>query len=175
MLKKIYGNVIPNYRINLGTLPEDYLDRYFYNSLHTIYTSLQSYRGFHEFVKTHYLFMDYYLPKQHLIVEFDESQHFTEARKKALENYPDSLKTGFSTEKWIKLCEKLKMQDNDPPYRDEQRAWYDTLRDFLSEIDGYFTVRLYAGDMVWCNFNPENEEDVRKFREIIEEKANGIL
>lgn len=173
MLKKIYGSVTPNYRIDLGTLPEDYSGRPFYKYLDAIYTSLQNHRGYHDFTKIHHLRMDYYLPDQQLIVEFDESQHFTEPRRKTLEHYPDSLKTGFSTKKWMKLCENLNRHDNDPLYRDEQRAWYDTLRDFLSETHGCLTVRLYARDMTWCSLDLENEEDVKRFKKMIDEKIGG--
>jgi len=173
MLKKTYGNVTPNYRIDIGTLPEDYSGRPFYKYLNAIYTSLQNHRGYHDFTRIRHLRMDYYLPDQQLIVKFDESQHFTEPRRKTFEHYPDSLKTGFSTKKWMKLCENLNKKDNDPPYRDEQRAWYDTLRDFLSETHGCLIIRLYARDMIWCSLDPENEEDVKRFKKMIDEKIVG--
>jgi len=71
----------------------------------------------------------------------------------------------------MRLCEKINAKDNDPPYRDEQRAWYDTLRDFLPSILGLNpTIRLYAKDFVWCSLNSDNPEDVEKFRRIIENR-----
>ena len=86
-----------------------------------------------------------------------------------MEEYPTNLELGFSKEKWIRLCEKIDAKDNDPPYRDEQRAWYDTLRDFLPAILGLQpTVRLFAKDFVWCSLNPNNPEDVDRFRKMIE-------
>ncbi|MDD4497017.1 MAG: hypothetical protein PHV51_02520 [Methanosarcinaceae archaeon] len=173
MLEKIYGKVIPNYRINLGTLPEEYMESPAYVDLAKIYDALIEHRGHVEFVKINHLRMDYYLPNQQLIVEFDESQHFTEARSITLGLYPDSLNTGFSVSEWQSLCQKLNTHDNNPPYRDEQRAWYDTLRDFLA-YNGYFTVRLYAGEAVWCNLNPNNEVDVRRFKKMIAEKIGDI-
>ena len=40
--------------------------------------------------------------------------------------------------------------------RDEQRAWYDTLRDLVPSIMGLQpTVRLYASDQVWCSLDPD--------------------
>jgi hypothetical protein len=39
------------------------------------------------------------------------------------------------------LCEEINAKDNYPPYRDEQRAWYDTLRDFLASDKGSETYR----------------------------------
>jgi len=104
-------------------------------------------------------------------VEFDESQHFTNPRKITIEKYPADLGLGFSREKWIKLCEEINARDNNPPYRDEQRAWYDTLRDFLPAILGLKpTVRLFAKDFVWCSLNPEDPRDVGKFRRMIEKR-----
>jgi hypothetical protein len=66
--------------------------------------------------------------------------------------YPNELELGFNIEKWIALCEKINARDNNPPYRDEQRAWYDILRDFLHVLIGLKpTVRLFARDFVWCS------------------------
>jgi hypothetical protein len=89
--------------------------------LKRIYTKLREYRGFTNFVRTTTLpNCDLFIPEPGFIVELDESQHFTEARKIALENYSKSIKLGFDKEKWIKICEKINARDNDPPYRDEQ-------------------------------------------------------
>jgi hypothetical protein len=176
LLEKIYGEVRENYKFNVGTHPEDFKGTLYYNELKEIYGSLQNNRGFKDFAKAKTLpNCDFYVvpkPKQKFpgfIVEFDESQHFTLPRKIALEKYPSDLKLGFNREKWIKLCKKIKAKDNDPPYRDEQRAWYDTLRDFLPAILGLKpTVRLFSKDFVWCSLDPENPEDVRRFKRMIE-------
>jgi len=172
LLEKIYGRVEENYKFNVGTCPENFKGRSYYNKLREIYEALQSYRGSKEFVKAKTLpNCDFFIPNPGFIVEFDESQHFTLPRKIALEKYPSNLELGFNREKWIRLCEKINAKDNDPPYRDEQRAWYDTLRDFSSIILGLKpTVRLYAKDFVWCQLDPENPRDVEKFRRIIEKE-----
>ena len=63
-------------------------------------------------------------------------------------------------------------RDDDPPYRDEQRAWYDTLRDFLPSVLGLLpTVRLAVSEYPWCKLNPNSTEDVEKFRQILSERA----
>ena len=63
----------------------------------------------------------------------------------ALSKYPDNQPLRFSRRRWIALCEKHAAKDNDPPYRDEQRAWYDTLRDLVPLLNGLKpTLRLYA-------------------------------
>lgn len=102
-------------------------------------------------------------------MEFDESQHFTEPRRISLEKYPEDLKLGFDRNQLIDLCAKIKGKDNGPPYRDEQRAWYDTLKDFLPTIKGLRpTVRLFARDSVWCDFDPRNSSDVDRFKRFLE-------
>jgi len=112
--------------------------------------------------------VDYFVPEPGFIVEFDESQHFTAARKTALQHYPAELEIGFDRAGWIHLCERLNRHDPAPPYRDEQRAWYDTLRDFLPNIFNLQpTVRLYASDRRWCAMNPDNLHDREAFRAIL--------
>ena len=172
MLKEIYGNVESNYKLGVSTNVEDYKDFPFYQKLKKILLELQKYRGYKDFVGTLTLpRCDFFVPNPRFILEFDEAQHFTLPRKISLQNYPQRLKLGFPQMKWISLCEKINAKDNDPPFRDEQRAWYDTLRDFLPEIKGLkSTVRLYSKEKQWCSLNPENPEDIAKFRELIENR-----
>ncbi len=105
LLRELYGEVRRNYRIKIGTLPEDYHGQRIHGQLSTIYSALQNYRGFTEFVRAQYIEADFFVPEPGFIVEFDESQHFTEPRKIALSYYPSDLKTGFSREVWIKHCD----------------------------------------------------------------------
>ena len=66
------------------------------------------------------------------------------------------------------LCERINSKDNNPPYRDEQRAWYDTLRDFLPALIGFKpTIRLFTWDFVWCSLDPDNPSDIRRFKNIL--------
>jgi predicted amidohydrolase len=169
LLQKIYGKVEQNYKFQVGTHLEDFSNASCYSELKQIYKALQDYRGLRDFVKAKTLpNCDFFIPNPGLIVEFDESQHFTATRKITLEMYPNELGTGFSIKKWIELCEKINARDNHPTYRDEQRAWYDTLRDFLPVLIGLKpTVRLFARDFVWCSLDPENVSDVERFRSMI--------
>ncbi len=171
LLEKIYGEVEANYKLYVGAHPEDFEGTPCYSQLKKIYEALQNYRGFKEFIKAKALpNCDFFVPNPGIIVEFDESQHFTIPRKITLENYPDGIKLGFDKGKWIKLCEKIKARDDTPLYRDEQRAWYDTLRDFLPLIKGLRpTIRLFAKDFAWCSLDPESPSDVEKFKQILEE------
>jgi hypothetical protein len=96
--------------------------------------------------------VDYYIPSQRLVIEFDEPQHFTSPRMIALRSYPTDLGIGFDRTTWIDLCAKLDRHDADPVYRDEQRAWYDTLRDFSVELLGHRPlVRIPAMRTKWCS------------------------
>lgn len=165
MLAKIYGEVKSNYKFNIGVYPSDYIESPHYQNIKRVFESLQKFRGHYDFIRTKSLpHVDYYVPDPGLIVEFDESQHFTFCRKEALANYPIELHLGFSREKWISLCTRINSKDNDPPFRDEQRAWYDTLRDFLPTIKNLQpTIRIYSRDYHWCKLNPDLSEDVKKF------------
>lgn len=175
MLEKIYGKVEQNYKFEIGTHLEDYKNTSCYNKLKEIYAALQKHRGFKEFVKAKTLpNCDFFVPRPGFIVEFDELQHFTEPRRIALENYLEKLELGFNRERWIELCKRIKAKDNDPPYRDEQRAWYDTLRDFLPVIKNLKpTVRLFAKDYVWCSFDPNSSSDVKRFENILKGVSKG--
>lgn len=170
MLKTIYGEVERNFHLEAGILPEHYSSSRWNPELQAIYKALASHRGFEHFVRAPSLpNCDFYVPKPGFIVEFDESQHFTECRKLTLERYPASLPIGYDLEDWITHCKSLNMRDNDPPYRDEQRAWYDTLRDFLPSVKGFLpTVRLFSREIQWCNLKPTVQTDVDLFKERIE-------
>lgn len=76
----------------------------------------------------------------------------------------------------MKHCDDLRAFDNVPPFRDEQRAWYDTLRDFLPEEKGFRpTVRLFARDMAWCSLDANNINDIRRFQTLMAiNNDNGI-
>lgn len=176
MLKEIHGNVESNYKFEVGTHPEDFIDTPYYDKLKKIYEALQNHRDYKDFVRSKKLDnVDYFIPEPGFIVEFDESQHFSELRRIALRHYPDNFQIGFDKEKWIKICKETDAKDNAPLYRDEQRAWYDTLRDFLPELKGLEpTVRLYSKEMQWCSLNPENPENRAKFRELIENRRKRL-
>lgn len=170
MLRKIYGAVKRNYKFEAGTLPEDFEESLFYHDINDIFSALRKCRGHEDFVLASDLpRVDFYVPNSGFIVEFDESQHFTACRKESLLKYPDTLEVGFDTGRWIELCEKIDAKDNDPPYRDEQRAWYDTLRDFIPTIKQINpTIRLFSKDFPWCNLNPEVQYDIKKFKALLE-------
>lgn len=172
MLRKIYGKVEVNYRFETSTKPEDHEGAAFHPQLKTILLELRKCKGHKDFIRTPNLpRCDFFVTNPGFIVEFDESQHFSLPRKISLQNYPQDLRLGFSPTKWIALCDEINAKDNDPPFRDEQRAWYDTLRDFLPELRGLEpTVRIYSKEMRWCSLNSEDPKDLSKFRKLIENR-----
>ncbi|HVC96892.1 MAG TPA: hypothetical protein VND64_24650 [Pirellulales bacterium] len=170
LLEKLFGPVEENHQFQAGTLPDDYVRTGSHAALSEIFGVLQRHRGFRVFVRAAVLpKSDFYVPKARRLFEFDESQHFTEPRKLSLDNYPKGMAIGFCKADWMGLCSEIHARDNDPPYRDEQRAWYDTLRDFLPETQGLEpTVRIHSKAMRWCELDPKNPADVDRFKRHIE-------
>ena len=174
LLERIYGSCLSNRGFGWQTDLAPYAETSIGTALQDVATVLQTYRGFgiRDFVRSDSLAgCDFWVPDPGFIVEFDESQHFTSARKLALSVYADDKPLGFSAKRWITLCEQHNSKDNDPPFRDEQRAWYDTLRDLVPSIKGlYPTVRLYARDRVWCSLDPDSEEDQKRFLDLMHQR-----
>ena len=148
-------NVISQYDLNISGFLEGYKTHPNFLILKQIEDELKAHRGFNNFVSKRKLSpVDYFVKSVGLIIEFDESQHFTKPRSMTLERYPESVGLGFNRRRWLQLCTDLNRHDNDPPHRDEQRAWYDTLRDFAPVLLGLQPiVRIYAGDTEWCNLD----------------------
>lgn len=171
LLKSAFGKVDDQYYLSLPSRLDGYKGKRIYDDLAKIYKSLQDYRGFTDFVKAKSLpNADFFVHSPKMIVEFDESQHFTKPRAISLSQYPAYLKLGFDKDKWMRRCIDLNKRDNDPPYRDEQRAWYDTLRDFAD----FPTVRLLPQEAIWCGLDPAKKSDVEWIKSLIIGKREGI-
>ena len=172
LLERIYGTCVRDHRFGWHTSPGSYADTPIGATLRDVAQVLEGHREFtiDTLVRSKVLAgCDYWVPDPGLIVEFDESQHFTKPRKLALSAYADRHALGFSAERWMELCERHDTRDNNPAYRDEQRAWYDTLRDLVPLAKGMQpTVRLYVRDHVWCALDPGSTEDLMSFSDLIE-------
>ena len=170
LLERIYGTCLRNHRFPWPAHLCHYEGTSSFPALRNVATVLEECRNFclDDFMRAETVApCDFWVPDPGFVVEFDESQHFTNPRKLALSAYPSDQSVGFSKKRWIALCEKHKARDNDPPYRDEQRAWYDTLRDIVPSLEGLRpTWRLYARDFAWCSLNPESSNDQRCFLDI---------
>jgi very-short-patch-repair endonuclease len=131
---------------------------------------LMRYRHFSEFYTSgRKLLCDFYMPSCRLIIEYDERQHFTEPRALCLEEYPGDLLLGFARKKWLEACRTIRARDDEPPYRDEQRAFYDALRDLLAVRNGFTLVRIKHGDWDWNE--PRSGEHVR---ELIQKSTGNV-
>jgi hypothetical protein len=96
------------------------------------------------------LAFDFYLPQADLVIEFDERQHFTPLRANSLRAYPKDIVLGFDKKRWIQLSDEIRAGDNSPIYRDEQRAFYDSIRDIMaSKIGLRPVVRIFEDDVHW--------------------------
>lgn len=150
LLERTYGACVRDHRTGWRTGLAAFAGTSIHPFLREVAESLEGFRGYgiRTFVRSDVLAgCDYWIPDPGVVVEFDESQHFTSPRKLALSVYADAHPLGFDARRWIELCEHHDARDNDPRYRDEQRAWYDTLRDLVPPIMGMQpTVRLYARD-----------------------------
>lgn len=130
-----------------------------------IVSSLEKYRNQSGFNKSNYsLLCDIVLEDFKLIIEYDENQHFSIARKISLENYPKNIILYFSKEFWIKSCEKINAKDNSPIDRDEKRAFYDSVRDIEADKHGYKLLRIKHGEVNW-----EESNSINKLKEIMSE------
>lgn len=117
-----------------------------------ILQALEEMRGHSDFLNTgHRLQCDFVVPHERIIVEYDERQHFTMQRQKSLEFYPSDVELGFDKNEWMASCAALRATDSSPQYRDEQRAFYDALRDIYAVHNGYKIIRVRKGVVDWTS------------------------
>ncbi len=173
----VSGVVRREHKLKLPVRYSDYREVERRADLQAVYDALVQFRGHTDFVRsTTVRPCDFYVDPPGLIVELDEPQHFTKARAVALRAYADDVKLGFDRQAWIELSEALAKRDNDPPYRDEQRAWYDTVRDFAFPAGKTSrpTARLQMGEEAWCRRDPSNTDDVEWFkRQVLQDQVEG--
>lgn len=133
-----------------------------------LYDALSSYRGDISFAKKNVtLRCDFVCEGQKLIIEYDERQHFSEARRVSLEAYRD-VEVLFDRELWIKACADIGAKDNAPANRDEVRAYYDSTRDIACAENGYKLVRIMHGQIDF-----ESEGAYEKLQEYLKQALNS--
>ena len=117
------------------------------NEYEKIYMALENYRGDKAFAKRNVVLRcDFAIEGKKLIIEYDERQHFSEARRIALDAYRE-IPVCFDREQWIRACEDVQAKDNTPKNRDEIRAYYDSTRDIECAKHGYRLVRIMHGQI----------------------------
>ena len=174
LLEKLHGTVKMKYKVkDIPVRIEVYKGHKHYNDLKKIYDALTRINGHKNFVRVNNLQRcDFYLPKENRIVELDEYQHFTKPRCISLYNYPKSIKLGYDKQVYKTICDAKNQHDNDKDciFRDEQRAWYDTIRDFLPLLSAEITkptIRIPIGLFDWCSLNPKSKKDLERFKSFL--------
>ena len=111
-----------------------------------LYKVLTNYRGDSTFAKKNVsLRCDFVCESEKVIIEYDERQHFSEARRVSLLSYTD-IKLDYDRDLWIGL-QDIQAKDNHPFNRDEARAYYDSVRDIEANKNGYKLVRIMHGQI----------------------------
>ena len=172
LLQKHYGHIETEKRFDWlrtpdqSNLPSEYVE---------IVSALSNYRHYEGFKKSNYpLSCDIVIEKQKLIIEYDERQHFSKARKITLEHYPDAIQLHYSKESWLEACKRINAIDNDPIDRDERRAFYDTVRDIEADRNGYTLLRIKHGDYNWEEQGAEiHLKNMLSFKSKINDTPNG--
>ncbi|MBU3154626.1 hypothetical protein LL037_16590 [Clostridium estertheticum] len=124
-----------------------------------LYKSISEYRGDKAFAKRNVqLRCDFVCESEKLIIEYDERQHFSQARKVSLLSYPD-ISVYFDRQLWIQACKDINAKDGQPVNRDEVRAYYDSIRDIESSKQGYKLVRIMHGQ---TDFEADGAEESLK-------------
>ena len=159
--KKIQGISVPDLKNRSDIDP----------TLQIILQKLEGYRQISiQGKKNWVLAFDFFLPRIGVAIEYDERQHFTPLRATALRAYSSKIKLGFDKERWIRLSEEIRAGDNSPIYRDEQRAFYDSVRDILAPRMGLKpVVRIFEEDVKW-----ENDQSTSTKANFILEKIEAL-
>lgn len=115
------------------------------------------------------------------IFEFDEYQHFSTARLKTLQLYPDDLQTNFSVKNWLNFCtnhkEKADKYRRSKPTNDfnfiggrtTQRAYLDCFRDLLPKYNG-LNPTLRISEFEVTDIFSNNSNSRKKIEKILENK-----
>lgn len=154
LLYELFGEVEIEKRFSWATTPRE--ESIYMN----IIANIEKISGTRSFAyKKHKLAFDFVCEKKKLLIEYDERQHFSEQRKIALLSYPSDLYLNFDKKKWIKACDDInaKMKKKNSPFRDETRAFYDSVRDIEACRHGYKLIRIMHGQFDF------SREDAKKY------------
>ena len=126
---------------------------------------------------------DAFFKNNNFIFEFDEHQHFSSARLKSFEFYPQELKLNYSINDWKKYCSiykdkadkyrfsKTTVDFNFSGGRTSQRAYLDCFRDLLPEQYGLRpTLRINEFEVVGISNN--DKQACEKIERLLKSKIN---
>lgn len=119
-----------------------------------LFQALRQYRNADpKFARLNYkLRCDFVCESKKIIIEYDERQHFSMARAVSLNAYQE-IPLNFDRDLWIRACQDVEARDNDPVYRDEGRAFFDSTRDIQAYRNGFKLIRIMHGQI---DFTKEN-------------------
>lgn len=176
LLRSIFGEVVPNADMQWSAHPDHHWDvdpEGFLPQLHELllgdYKRAVGEPDISVLVRRMKLARcDYFVPSVGLLVELDERQHFTIPRQISLDHYSKAgakVHLGFDRKRWTGLCATISAVDRDPPFRDWQRAWLDSVRDIRASWSENLRpiVRLRARDAVWCSLSTNCAADKERF------------
>jgi hypothetical protein len=127
----------------------------------------------------------YFGGKYNFLFEFDEFQHFSTARLKAINNYPKDLKVNYSVDDWKKWClvysneaDKYRFNKTTKDFdfkggRTCQRAYLDCFRDLLPQYNG-LNPTLRISEFEVKDINQINSENVTKIKRLVENKLKFL-
>ena len=162
ILKQLFGHVDTEATFDWLVVPDQSSMNDVLSGMHE---ALVSFRGYENFsTPRRKLQCDFFIPSENLIIEYDEKQHFTEPRAISFGFYPENIAFAFDIGYWKDECNRIKAKDRDKkkPDRDEQRAFYDSVRDILAARNGMTLIRIKHGDYDW-----ESESGVRTMDNLI--------
>lgn len=155
----------------------------FYPAIETIFASLNGELFANKKKRLEYLKCDAYFPEHNFIFEFDEYQHFSSARLKALYTYPSAICVGFNLSQYkewatvYKFCAdkyRYKKKAVDFPFeggRTAQRAYLDSFKDLLPPLHGLApTIRISEFEVNSILANDEQSQLLMKH--LIHSKLN---
>lgn len=173
LLRTLYGGVESNWASGWPCTPDGLEASPVRPVLTAIHGALVAHRGHAGFVRSRRLpRCDFYVPPgphgPGFLVEYDEEQHFTAPRALSLAGVPAGHPVAFDLVRWRDLANSMNKHDNDPAFRDEQRAWYDVLRDVLPAEHGLGpTSRLLDREIAYCGLDPKNAHDLATFETML--------
>lgn len=157
--------------------PENF--KQYYTYIDNIFTSLGGERSKNQSKRLQYLKCDAYFDKPYnFMFEFDEFQHFSSHKFKALSLYPQAIELGFDLDRYKQYC--LNHMDRADKYRKNkqavdfpfvsgrtaQRAYLDAFRDILPTMhDLKKTIRISEFEVV--NVHEKNAEGKRIVKNIL--------
>lgn len=150
LLNKIYnGDIVNEMTFPWMKAPLEMDDLY-----NRVFQELYQYRHSDpKFARLNYeLRCDFVCESQKTIIEYDERQHFSAARAISLNVYRE-IPLNFNRDLWIRACNDINAKDNDPAYRDEGRAFFDSTRDIQAYRNGFKLIRIMHGQI---DFSGEN-------------------